>query len=856
METVHQDQNAESQEKEDKQSELMRKAHELYHGYLYHMRYTLACSELKLNKQERYMSFALALRDCIAGRWMDTQDAYHLKKTKRVYYLSMEFLIGRLLGNNAINLKMDDVCAKALEDQEMNWSEMKEFEHDAGLGNGGLGRLAACFMNSMATLQLPCQGYGLRYDYGIFKQKIVNGMQVEEPDNWRKDGYPWEVKRAAYTAHVSFGGECRQLDINGKKSWIWIPAEHVCGIPYDIPIVGYGAKSINNLRLWSAVANNEFSFQQFNEGSYLDAVYNKVTAENLTKVLYPNDNIAQGKELRLRQQYFFVACTLHDIIRRFKTENSDLENLPDKVFMQLNDTHPTLAIPELMRILMDEEKMDYDTAWGIVSSCFGYTNHTILPEAMEKWPVELFRKLLPRHLQIIYDINSHFLEHVSLHFPGDIIRLQAMSIFEEGRKQYIRMANLAIIGSKVVNGVAKIHSDILREVTFKNFAELWPDHFQNKTNGITQRRWLRLANPRLSQLITSRIGEDWIVDLRQLRKLEEYIDDKEFLQSLLQVKKANKQNLADYIYKTEKIMVDVDSLFDVQVKRLHEYKRQLLLVMYIIIVYNRLLKNPDYDFQPRTFIFAAKAAPGYDVAKQIIKLIHSVAKVINVSDVVKGKIKIVFLPDFRVSLAEKIIPAAEVSEQISLAGTEASGTGNMKLMLNGALTLGTMDGANVEIFEEVGKDNIFTFGMTKEEVAAKRKSYSPWDIYHQNTEIFAAIESIRSNVFSTLNPGEFDSIVRSMLDFGDHYMILQDLVDYMKMQDLVVVNYQQPMLWAKKSLINIARSGKFSSDRTVHEYAKDIWHIEPFDVDKNLESMEEKLTYRKENLTYRKEILR
>lgn len=802
-------------------------AEDLSDSLQWHLHHTLAVSQSKETDGDWYLAFSVGLRDQLAERWMKTQDCYAGKKVRRAYYLSLEFLIGRLLGNNAMNMGLYDKCREALADGKLSWEDMQEMERDPGLGNGGLGRLAACFVDSLATLHLPCIGYGLRYDYGLFRQQIVNGAQVEEPDTWKKEGYPWEFKRPGYAHTVCFGGETRQMDVNGKLVWRWFPAERVTGMPYDIPVVGYGGRNVNNLRLWSAEAYNEFDFQDFNEGSYEEAVDSKIRAENLTKVLYPNDNIQQGKELRLRQQYFFVACSLHDILRRHFSEGGTVETLPEKVTIQLNDTHPTLVIPEMMRILVDERGVEWGKAWEITRACVNYTNHTILPEALEKWSVPLFRYLLPRHLQIIFDINSRFLEEVSSRYPGDLDKLRSMSVIEEGGEQSIRMANLAVIGSTHVNGVAEIHSRILKEVIFKDFAEMWPGKFTNMTNGITQRRWLLFCNRPLARLITSRIGDGWITDLFKLRDLEKFIEDEEFLKELMEVKRENKCRLAAFIEKTLDQKVDVESLFDVQVKRLHEYKRQLMLVLYIIIIYQRMLKNPSLDYPRRTFVFAAKAAPGYAMAKLIIRLIHAVAQKISETPEVCDRLKVVFLPDYRVSLAEMIIPAADLSEQISLAGMEASGTGCMKLMLNGALTIGTLDGANVEMAQEAGRENLFIFGMTAEEVAARRNSYSPWDIYHTDAEIRGAIEAIRDNVFRPQEPSLFLPIVQSLLDFGDHYVLLGDLKSYIAEQEKVNQLYKEPMAWARKVLLNIARSGKFSSDRTIGEYADQIWKIEP-----------------------------
>lgn len=798
----------------------------LQQDFEWHLRYTLAKGVYNPTKLDEYKAFANAIRDRIVERWIETQARYRNQNERRVYYLSLEFLIGRLLGNNVINMKLDKECTDALKEYGLNWNELRDYEVDAGLGNGGLGRLAACFLDSMSTLDLAGMGYGLRYDYGIFRQKIVDGQQVEEPDGWLKNGYPWEVQRPEYSHIVGFGGMVHCLtEKDGSVKWRWEPAEQVQGVPYDLPIVGYN-HAVNTLRLWSAKAVEEFDLADFNQGSYVDAVERKVLAENLTKVLYPNDNTSAGKELRLRQQYFFTCCSLADILRRFRETNDDWHDLPKKAFIHLNETHPALVIPELMRVLVDEQELDWDTAWDITRQTTGYTNHTILPEALEKWPVGLFEKLLPRHLQIIYEINSRFLQQISAMYPGDQDRLARMSLIDERGERYVRMANLAIIGSSSVNGVAELHSQILKDSLFHDFYELMPDHFHNVTNGITPRRWLLKANPPLAQLITENIGEKWITHLEDLKKLEKFAQDKVFLDCLSKIKVSNKRALARYVRETQGVTIDPTAIFDVQVKRLHEYKRQLLLVLYIIMLYNRLLTDSKYDPVPRVFIFAAKAAPGYHMAKLIIRLIHGVAGVVNSNPRVRGKLSVVFLPDYRVSLAEKIMPAAEVSEQISLAGTEASGTGNMKFMINGALTLGTFDGANVEINQEVGDENMFLFGMRTEEVAAKRATYSSRNIYRNDPEIRMALDMIHRNVFSLMEPGLFEPILRSLLDYNDYYMLLQDLRSYSDAQARVDATYRNAKRWNQMSLVNIARSGRFSSDRAVEEYARDIWHVE------------------------------
>lgn len=802
---------------------------ELSNAFEHHLRRTLAKDRYTATNRDRYYAFALAVRDRLIERWIATQQMHHNRQVKRVYYLSLEFLIGRLFEHNVMNLRLEDACRQAMVDMGLKWDDILDQEVDAGLGNGGLGRLAACFMDSLATLNLPCVGYGLRYDFGIFNQRIVNGYQVEVPDDWLKLGYPWEIAHPEFSFQVQFEGHVESRPGPKGSEWHWVDTKPVVGMPSDLPMVGYGGHTVNTLRLWSAKAAAEFDLDDFNRGSYVDAVANKVLAENLTKVLYPNDNVFEGKELRLKQQYFFVSCSIQDIFRRFKTDNKDWEEFPRKAFVQLNDTHPSLVILELMRLLIDREGLGWDQAWRITTTSTGYTNHTVLPEALEKWPVRMFGQLLPRHLQILYEINARFMRDVATRWPLDGDRLRRMSIIDEDGEKYVRMAHLATVGSCSVNGVAKLHTELLKKDVLGDFAELWPAKFNNKTNGITPRRWLLSANPALSHLISEYIGDQWITDLDQLRKLEQFVDDPAFRKRFRAAKRQNKELLVKLIARETGISVSPDSLFDVQVKRLHEYKRQLLLVLYIIVLYDRLKKDPALDIVPRTFIFGAKAAPGYFMAKLIIKLIHQVAEVVNGDPQVCDKIKVVFLPNYRVSLAERIIPAADLSEQISLAGTEASGTGNMKMQLNGAVTIGTLDGANVEILEEVGEENIFIFGLKAEEVEPRRRGYNPWDVYNSDEEVRRAFMLIEKDFFSLLEPGIFKPLLHSLLDDGDHYMLLADLREYIQTQERVDAAYRDTEGWDRKAILNVARAGKFSSDRTIKEYASEIWHLEPCD---------------------------
>ncbi|MDP2340054.1 MAG: glycogen/starch/alpha-glucan phosphorylase [Deltaproteobacteria bacterium] len=806
-----------------------------------HLQFTLAELPKHVDsKWEPYVSIALAVRDRLIESWILTQEAYYNQDAKRVYYLSLEFLMGRTLGNAMLNLGVTDACGKALTDLGYTLEDLRDAEWDAGLGNGGLGRLAACFLDSLATLQLPAYGYGIRYEYGIFHQRIVNGVQVEVPDTWLEYGNPWEIPRPTDLFKVNFYGRVHQhLEPGGKLKTEWVDSEEVLAMPYDTPIPGYKNGTVNTLRLWAAKASRDFDFRHFNSGDYRGAVESKMRSENISKVLYPNDNLPEGKELRLKQEYFFVSATLQDVVRRYKKQQKLHPNVGHGLFaafaeknaIQLNDTHPALAIPELMRILMDLEGLGWDDAWEITQATCGYTNHTVMPEALERWTVSLMGRVLPRHLQLIYEINDRFLKAVRAQFPGDDARCRRMSIIEEGSEQRVRMANLAIVGSHSVNGVAALHSQILMEDVFPDFVELWPKKFNNKTNGITQRRWLLKSNPKLSNLITGAIGDAWITDLFHLKKLAPLATDTAFQEKWRAVKRANKERLAleiqaQYKKRGRDLVINLDSMFDCQVKRLHEYKRQLLNALHAITLYNRIKANPKATYTPRTILFAGKAAPGYHQAKLIIKLINSIGDVVNNDADVGDRLKVVFMADYRVSLAEKIFPASDLSEQISTAGTEASGTGNMKFSLNGALTIGTMDGANVEICEEVGADNIFIFGMLTEEVRALRPNYRPAQWVEQNAELHQVLEMIGNGSFS---PGErdlFKPIVDSLLHH-DEYMLMADFASYVACQEKVSMAYRDQKTWTKKSILNVAQMGKFSTDRTISDYARDIWNVTP-----------------------------
>jgi starch phosphorylase len=773
---------------------------------------------------------ALTVRDRLIQRWAATQRAYNERGVKRVFYLSAEFLMGRLLGNNLLNLGISEEMDKALSEFGLNSHDIEEVENDAGLGNGGLGRLAACFLDSCATLGLPVTGYGIRYEFGIFRQELENGYQVEAPDQWLKFGNPWEIARPEYTMKVRFGGRTEAyLDSGGDVRIRWVDAQEVLGVPYDTPIPGYGNTTVNNLRLWSSTANKAFDFKSFDQGDYEAAVRAKTESENISKVLYPNDNSMQGKELRLKQQYFFVSCSLQDIVRRYLRDNEDLSGFSDKATIQLNDTHPTIGIPELMRILLDDHHMPWNDAWKITQKTFAYTNHTLLPEALEQWPVSLFERLLPRHLELIYEINSRFLDQVRKKYYGQLDRVERMSIIGNNPKT-VRMAHLAVVGSFSVNGVAELHTELLRTRVLKDFADMFPERFNNKTNGVTPRRWIQYANPELAELISSTIGEAWKKDLEELADLDDHIGKKPFRDKFRKVKQAAKRRLASYVSQHKGIEIDPDSLFDIQIKRFHEYKRQHLNVLHIIHLYNEIKKNPATEIVPRTFIFAGKAAPGYFLAKRIIKLINAVAEVVNNDPDVDGRLKVVFLENYSVSLAELLVPAADLSEQISTAGYEASGTGNMKFALNGAVTIGTLDGANVEIRQCVGHDNFFLFGMTAEEVEERSKArYNPYKEYEKCVPLREVIDLISQNHFSPEEPNIFYPVLDELIK-SDRFMVLSDFWSYVKCQRKVSATFAKKDEWTQIALRNIARCGKFSSDRTIHQYADEIWDVEPVKV--------------------------
>ncbi len=802
---------------------------------LRHLTYTLARDTGSASPRDWWIATAMAVRDNILDRLIETQAVHNDQNVRRLYYLSLEYLMGRLLESNLYNAGLFESTVDALRELGVEWSDVREAEEDMGLGNGGLGRLAACFLDSLATLDLPAIGYGINYEFGLFRQEFRQGHQIEHPDSWMIFGTPWEIVHPMYTQEVQLYGEVQNMfDDFGNCRPKWVNTKTLLGVPHDIPIAGYGTKTVNLLRLWTSRATEEFDLAAFNSGGYVEAVREKAIGETVSKVLYPNDKTENGKELRLVQQYFFVCCSLRDIIRRhFRDETNSWDNFSEKVAIQLNDTHPAVAVAELMRILLDEYNLPWDQSWSIVTSTFGYTNHTLLPEALEKWSVPLFERVLPRHLQIIFEINRRLLEEVEKRWPGDVSRKAICSLVEENGGKSLRMANLAVVGSHAVNGVAALHTELLKKELFPQFDELYPGKFQNKTNGITPRRWLLDCNPRLSDLITRRLGSrDWVRNLDLLRGLERFANDSAFQEEFMAIKRANKVDLAAVIKKDCGVEVSPDALFDVQIKRLHEYKRQHLNLLHILTLYRRLLQNPSLDIVPRVFVFAAKAAPGYDLAKNIIRAINVIGDRINRDERIQGKLKVAFLPNYRVSLAEKIIPAADLSEQISTAGKEASGTGNMKLALNGALTIGTLDGANVEIREEVGDDNIFIFGLTVEDVdALNARGYKPWDYYHGDQELRTVIDWIGSDYFT---PGEhhaFGALHHSLLNGGDPFKVLADYRAYLDAQARVDAAYVDRNRWARMAIFNTARVGKFSSDRTIREYARDIWKLPPVRVE-------------------------
>ena len=775
--------------------------------------------------RERFAAVARSTRDVLSQRWIATEKAYERANAKRVYYLSLEFLIGRSLANNLTNLLLDDHVARIAGEKKLDWPGILEQEPDAGLGNGGLGRLAACFLDSMATLQLPAMGYGLRYEYGIFKQSIRDGWQQEQPDNWLRQQDPWEVPRPSERLEVKLG--CSFAMREGRLELIPGLPSSLIGIPFDRPVVGYAGRTVNTLRLWAAAAPDYFDFQRFSRGEFIGALAETLAAESLTRVLYPDDSTLRGQALRFLQEYFLVACSLADLVRRYRRTNDDWGALPEKVAIQLNDTHPALAVPELLRILLDEAHLGWDQAWDLTRRTLAYTNHTLLPEALEKWPVAWFEAILPRHLELIFEINRRLLDDVRARFPGDEGRVQRVSLVEEHPQREVRMAHLAIVGSHSVNGVAEIHSELLRTTTVKDLAELFPERFSNKTNGVTPRRWLLLANPPLARTITDAIGDAWITDLGELSRLAPLAADGAFRAAFRRAKREARSRLASWLQATSGPALDPDTLLDCQVKRIHEYKRQLLNALRIVVLYQRLRENPQLGVAPRTFVFAGKAAPAYHLAKLIVKFVNDLAATIAGDPAVRGRLRVLFLPEYNVSLAERLIPASDVSNQISTAGYEASGTSNMKFMINGALTIGTRDGATIEMAREAGEDNFFLFGLTARQVAESRGWYDPHWHYANDPETRAALDLIASDHFSPGEPGRFAPLRDTLLAHGDHYMHLADLRSYLDADARLVALHADPEAWASRAILNVAASGRFSSDRTIAEYAAGIWHVKP-----------------------------
>lgn len=806
-------------------------SYSLSNQFAEHLEFILVKDKRTVTPEDVYYSLSMSIRDRLVRRWLRTQNEYKEKDVKRVYYLSLEFLMGRLLTNALINMGFYEECRDILKRDGYILEETTELEKDMGLGNGGLGRLAACFLDSMATLELPAFGYGIRYEYGIFNQEIENGNQIEKPDNWLSYGNPWEIFRRELIFRIKFFGEVESVeDEKGVLHFNWKDTDDVLAVGFDIPVPGYKNNTVNNLRMWQAKATTEFNFKDFNSGNYLLAVESKNLSENISKVLYPNDTYIEGKFLRLKQQYFFVSASLQDIIRKYKINHKKFDKFASKTAIQLNDTHPVIAIPELMRILIDEENLGWNEAWKITNETFAYTNHTVVPEALEEWPVSLLQELLPRHMQIIFEINQRFLDAVRANITKDDRIIQKISIIKEGDEKKVRMANLAIVGSHSVNGVAALHTEILKNIIFPEFNFIYPDKFKNITNGITPRRWLKACNPFLSGLIGDQIGDEWTKDLFKLKKLEKYVDDKNFLENWRSAKWANKKLLIDYIRKEHNLAINPDSIFDVQIKRFHEYKRQLLNVLHVITLYNKIKDNPNGSFIPRTVVFGGKAAPAYQAAKLVIKLINCIADVVNNDPQVSDKLKLIFLKNYSVSLAEKIIPASDLSEQISTAGFEASGTGNMKFALNGALTIGTMDGANVEIREEVGVENIFIFGMLAEEVVKlKNSGYNPRAYYESDPMLKRVIDMIQNNYFNKFEPGIFSPLVDNLLNV-DYYCLFADYQSYITKQEEVEQVFAMNYEWTKRSIYNVARIGKFSSDRSIKDYSDKVWNVKPVKI--------------------------
>jgi len=789
--------------------------------------YSISKSPINATRRDWYLSTAYTVRDRLVERWMETMQRYYERDAKRIYYLSLEFLMGRTLGNAMLNLGVETPLQAALYELGQSYEKLAEIEPDAALGNGGLGRLAACFLDSMATLDLPCYGYGIRYEYGMFRQTIERGEQVEHPDNWLRYGNPWEFPRPELLYPVKFHGRVVEYQHeDGVTRHHWVDADEVMAMAYDTPIPGYGGKTVNNMRLWAAKSSRDFDLSYFNQGNYIQAVADKNESENLSKVLYPEDSTAEGRELRLKQQYFFVSASLQDMLHRYRKHRQEWDSLPDKMAVQLNDTHPSIAVAELMRLLVDIHRLPWEQAWALTTRVFSYTNHTLMPEALETWPVALFESLLPRHLQIIFEINHHFLQQVMHQFPGDVALLRRLSLIDEESGRRVRMSHLAIVGSHAVNGVAALHTELMKRTIFADFERITPGKIVNMTNGVTPRRWLNQANPGLAALIREHIGDGWLTDLDQLARLRPLAEEAAFRQRFRAVKQANKARLATLIHDQLGVTVNPESLFDIQVKRIHEYKRQLLNLLHVVTLYNRI--RAGLEVTPRTVIIAGKAAPGYRMAKSIIRLINDVAATVNNDQCVGDRLKLVFIPNYDVSNAERIIPAADLSEQISTAGTEASGTGNMKLALNGALTMGTLDGANIEIREEVGADHFFLFGMTAEEVAKlQREGYDPGWHYRNNAELRRVLDMIAGGYFCPDDACRHQNVVDALLNHGDRFFLLADYASYVTCQDEAGKLYRDSEEWTRRAILNVAGMGKFSSDRTIAEYARHIWNVSP-----------------------------